>query len=334
MSKNKKSAVAITVAAALALIVLISVSVHFFHKLFDRDEIPFITSASSSGEMTSSNAAGDNTAEITDTDDTSSVTTEESTSYAAESLPDYEVHTLPPTTEVPTTEAPTTAEPTTEAPTTEAESTAHPTTEEHPETTESPSETAETSSAEHSEYSDNSAFVGTWLLEYDLTKTQEDAAYANFGALIKPVTDIILRIRAELYEDGSLKLILSEADHGLFQTALNAWYSEAGAIYGETVTNPLQKAAFASWGAYRKGLYSLLSPSLLDKVDVEWHVQDDKLVFTDDEGEVHAELQYVLEDPGHLTVTSFDLTDPDYQSTADTMQEQLGFIAPYHLIKE
>ena len=334
MGKNKKSAVAVTVAAALALIVLIAVSVHLFHKLFNRDNDPLVSSAFSSGELTSSNAAGDNTAEITDTDDTSAVATEEPTSYPAESLPDYEVHTLPPTTEIPTTAEPTTAETTTEAPTTEA-ATEHPTTEAPPETTEPPEETsAESSSPEDSEYSDNSAFIGTWLLEYDLTAAQEDAAYVKFGVEVRPDTDIILRIRAKLYEDGTLKLILSEEDSGLFQTALNAWYSEAGAIYGESVTNPLQKAAFASWGAYRKGLYSLLSPSLLDKVDVEWHVLDDKLVFTDDDGEVHAELKFVFEDPGHLTITSFELTDPDYQSTADTMQEQLGFAAPFHLTKE
>ncbi len=204
----------------------------------------------------------------------------------------------------------------------------------YPSSPEQPSSQESTDDSEIPEYSDNSAFIGRWILEYDLTKAQEEAVLARFGVSLKPSEPILLRISAELYENETLRLFYAEADQIRFRNALNAWYSDAAALYGKSGAGALQRAAFASWAAYRKGLYALLSPGTLNNLSFFWNVLDDSFRIADTYGTIQAELGYQFEDDTHLTVTTIHLTDPSYQSTADALQAQLGFAPPYYLIKE
>ena len=229
-------------------------------------------------------------------------------SYPAETLPDYEVHTLPPTTEAPTTEEPTTEEPSSEEPTTAEPST------------------------EFSENSDNLPYIGTWHLEYDLAPAQADAVSQRYLLPRMPERPVILRLSAELHDDGTISLVFAQEDADAFKTALNGWYSDCASIYAQSGAGTVQKAAFASWAAYRKGLYALLSPDTVNRVKASWYAESNTIHITD-EGVVQAEIKTVFTADG-LTVTDFTIRNPDYRDTVALMQSSLGFTAPYHLTKD
>ncbi len=257
-------------------------------------------------------------------------------SYPAETLPDYEVHTLPSTTEAPTTEEPTTEEPSSEEPTTaEPETTVPDTT-----TAEGTSEALETTaepvstepSTEFSENSDNLAYIGTWHLEYDLAPAQADAVSQRYSLPRMPERRVILRLSAELHDDGTIRLVFAQEDADAFKTALNGWYSDCASIYAESGAGTVQKAAFASWAAYRKGLYALLSPDTVNRVKANWYAEGNTIYVTD-EGVVQAEITTAFAADG-LTVTDFTIRNPDYRDTVALMQSSLGFTAPYHLTKD
>ena len=106
--KHKNRNMLVTITAAVLLILAITVlCVRFFHRLSDRVNDPSASNALSSGET---HIDSDNTVEPVPSTEmlrTTAVPSETPlVTYPAESLPDYEVHTLPVTTEEMTTAAP------------------------------------------------------------------------------------------------------------------------------------------------------------------------------------------------------------------------------------
>ncbi len=330
VKKKTKNMNVTVIAAVLVIIVMIGLCVRLLHRLSERPDDPSSNNALSSGETaveTESTADAVITSEIPSSAEMPAET--ESVSYPAESLPDYEIHTLPVTTEELTTE---------EAETTPAppETTATSETGETSESTESAESSSEPfsseASTEFSEYSDNLPFIGTWTLEYDLAPAQETALNARYSLPRLPEKSVILRLSAVLADDGSLRLVYSQEDANAFRNALSDWYAEAAAIHAETGANGIRKAAFLSWAAYRKGLYALLSPDTVNQLNAQWHAEGNT-VFITDEGEVQAEIISEF-DSGGLTVTDFRVMNADFRDTVSVMQESLGFTPPFHLTKQ
>ncbi|MBR4768598.1 MAG: hypothetical protein IK088_06445, partial [Lachnospiraceae bacterium] len=307
------------IAAVLLIIMMIGLGVRLLHRMSEKPGHSSSNDALSSGETaveTKNTPDTVITAEIPTSADIPSET--ESVSYPAESLPDYEVHTLPVTTEEITAEEPeTTPEP--------SETTVIPETTAPSESTEPPESTAEAlpseTSTEFSENSDNLPFIGTWILEYDLAPAQETALRARYALPRLPDKPVILRLSVILADDGTLRLICTQEDANDFKAALSDWYAEAAEIYAETGANGIQKAAFLSWAAYRKGLYALLSPDTVNKLNAHWHAEGNTIFITD-EGEVQAEISTEFDARG-LTVTDFRVTNDDFRDTVSLMQESL-----------
>ena len=320
------------IAAVLLIVALIAVSIRLYRYFLDGIDQSASKPALSSEETIKPSKTASETTEPA-LPSTPSDTPSETVpiSYPAESLPDYEVHTLPTTTEEPTTE-PTTEPSTTEEPRTASPETIVPDTtnpEESTETTADPVP-AETST-EFSENSDNLPFIGTWKLEYDLAPAQAEALNARYSLSRLPEQTVILRIFVELHYDGTLRIVFTQEDADAFKTALSGWYGDAAAIYAESGANAVQRAGFASWAAYRKGLYALLSPDTVDQVDACWHAEGGTICITD-AGEVQAVISTVFEGGG-ITVTDFSVTNEDFRDTVSLMQSTLGFTAPYHLTR-
>ena len=258
-------------------------------------------------------------------------------SYPAETLPDYELHTLPPTTEEPTTEELTTEEPSSEEPTTSEPETTVPDTTTAEKTTEAIETTSEPvptePSTEFSENSDNLPYIGTWHLEYDLAPAQAAAVSERYSLPRMPERPVILRLSAELHDDGTIRIVFAQEDADAFKSALNGWYSDCASIYAQSGAGTVQKAAFASWAAYRKGLYALLSPDTVNRIDgARWYAENNILYITDGDT-VQAEVSTHFDVLG-LTVNDFTVRNPDYRDTVALMQSTLGFAAPYHLTKD
>ena len=331
MSKKNKNALIAATAAVLTIVLMIAGMLRLVRFLADREKASFNQPVHSSFDDPQQTASSDTRKEASDHGETLPKTTTEEVTYPAESLPDYSTHTLPQTTEEPTTEEATTPEPTTEVPTS-PEETLPPETTTLSEETE-PSETPDIpDSTEFSENSDNLPFIGTWRLEYDLAPAQEDALRARYSLPRMPEKPVILRLSAVLADDGSLRIIFTQEDADAFKSALSDWYAEAASIYAGTGANTLQKTAFASWAAYRKGLYSLLSPDAVKKVEANWYAEGDTL-FVTHEGMIQAEINTVFDGEG-LTVTDFSIQNNEFRDTVSLMQSTLGFTAPYHLVKE
>ena len=330
MKKKNKNMNITIIAAVLLIIAMISIGVRLLHRLSEKPGHSSSNDALSFGETaveTKNTPDTVITSEIPTSADIPSET--ESVSYPAESLPDYEVHTLPVTTEEITTEAPeTAAKP--------IETTVIPETTAPSESTEPLESTAEAlpseTSTEFSENSDNLPFIGTWILEYDLGPAQETALKARYALPRLPDKPVILRLSVILADDGTLRLICTQEDANAFKAALSDWYAEAAAIYAETGANGIQKAAFLSWAAYRKGLYALLSPDTVNKLNAHWHAKGNTIFITDD-GEVQAEIATEFDARG-LTVTDFSVTNDDFKDTVSLLQESLGFSVPCHLTKQ
>ena len=330
--KNNKGMTVMIIAAVLLIVALIAVSVRLYHYFIDKMDQSSSSPALSSEETARPAESASETPEPNHPS-TSSETPSETVppSYPAESLPDYEVHTLPTTTEEPTTEPWTTEEPTTAAPETTA-----PDTSPAAESTEAPETSAEPllseTSTEFSENSDNLPYIGTWRLEYDLAPAQAEALNSLYSLPRIPEKPVILRLFAELHDDGTLRVVFTQEDADAFKTALSGWYGDAASIYAESGANAVQRAAFASWAAYRKGLYALLSPDAVGQAAACWHAEGSTVYVTDD-GEVQAEISAVFEGGG-LTVTDISVKNEDFRDTVSLMQSTLGFTAPYHLVRD
>ena len=105
MKKKSKNMNATVIAAVLLIIVMISLGVRLLHRLSEKSAYPSSNDALSSGDtaVNTENTPEDViTSEMPTSADIPSET--ESVTYPAESLPDYEVHTLPVTSEEITTE--------------------------------------------------------------------------------------------------------------------------------------------------------------------------------------------------------------------------------------
>ena len=336
MKKKSKNMNATVIAAVLLIIAMISLGVRLLHRLSEKSAYPSSNDALSSGETavdTENTPEAVITSEMPTSADIPSET--ESVTYPAESLPDYEVHTLPVTSEEITTEEAETASLPPET-TGASDTAACPESEEASEPPEPLESTAELlpaeSSTKFSENSDNLRFIGTWVLEYDLAPAQEAALKARYSLPRLPEKTVILRLSAVLADDGTLHVIYTREDAAAFKTALSDWYAEAAAIYAETGANGIQKAAFLSWATYRKGLYALLSPDTVNKLNAHWHAEGNTIFITD-EGEVQAEISTEFDARG-LTVTDFRVTNDDFRDTVSLMQESLGFTVPCHLTKQ
>ena len=95
----------------------------------------------------------------------------------------------------------------------------------------------------------------------------------------------------------------------------------------------MQKAAFASWSAYRKGLYSLLTPESMNSIRAFWRAEDGRIFITDADGAIQAEIHAVFESQ-YLNLTDFTVYNEEYRDYVALMQSTLGFIPPYHLTKD
>ncbi len=336
MKKKSKNMNATVIAAVLLIIAMISLGVRLLHRLSEKCAYPSSNDALSSGEtaVDTENTPEDViTSEMPTSADIPSET--ESVTYPAESLPDYEVHTLPVTSVEITTEEAETA-PLPPETTGASDTAAFPESEEASETPEPLESTAELLpaefSTEFSENSDNLRFIGTWLLEYDLAPAQEAALKARYSLPRLPEKTVILRLSAVLADDGTLHVIYTREDAAAFKTALSDWYAEAAAIHAETGASGIQKTAFLSWAAYRKGLYALLSPDTVNNLNAHWHAEGNT-VFITDEGEIQAEIT-AESDPDGITVTDFRVTNDDFRDTVTLLQESLGFTPPFRLTKQ
>ena len=137
---------------------------------------------------------------------------------------------------------------------------------------------------------------------------------------------------AVLADDGTLRVIYTREDAAAFKTALSDWYAEAAAIHAETGASGIQKTAFLSWAAYRKGLYALLSPDTVNNLNAHWHAEGNTIFITD-EDEIQAEIT-AESDPDGITVTDFRVTNDDFRDTVTLLQESLGFTPPFRLTKQ
>lgn len=328
MKAEKRNAFLITAAAVLTIILMIALLPRLLRVITDRENGLFTLPVSSSDETPEEASSTRHQRETSREAFSTTFETAESVSYPAESLPDYEVHTLPQTTEESTTEAPEPAKPTetTVLPETTAPA-------ESPDPADTSAEPVPTeTSTDFSENSDNLPFVGTWILEYDLAPAQETALKARYELPRVPEKPLILRLSAVLADGGTLRLIYTQEDDEAFKSALADWYAEAASIHAETGANGIQKAAFLSWAAYRKGIYALLSPDTVNKLDAGWYARGTS-VFVTDEGTIQAEIFSEFDSEG-LTVTEFRIANDDFRDTVLLMQETLGFTAPYHLTKK
>ena len=104
------------------------------------------------------------------------------------------------------------------------------------------------------------------------------------------------------------------------------------AIHAETGASGIQKTAFLSWAAYRKGLYALLSPDTVNNLNAHWHAEGNTIFITD-EDEIQAEIT-AESDPDGITVTDFRVTNDDFRDTVTLLQESLGFTPPFRLTKQ
>ena len=329
VSRKNKNALVVTTAAVLTIVLIFVGMMRLVRFLAGIDPSSNTRPVHSSSDTAPETASSSFDERITPPVTLPETSTEEVT-YPAESLPDYSVHTLPQTTEAPTTEEPTTPEPTTELPAT-PEETLPPETTSLPTETESP-ETEIPNTTEFSENSDNLPFIGTWLLEYDLAPAQAEALMARYSLPRIPEKPVILRLSAVLADNGTLRIVFMQKDADAFKKALSDWYAEAASIFAESGAGTVQKAAFASWAAYRKGLYSLLSPDAVKQVEAGWYAEGGT-VYVTHEGEIQAEISSVFEGGG-LTVTAFSIKNDNFRDTVSLMQSTLGFTAPYHLTRE
>ena len=318
MEKKNRNMNVIIIAAVLLIVIMTGLCIRLLHRLTISPADPSANNALSSGETAVST---ENTADTGIAAETPSV------SYPAESLPDYEVHTLPVTTAETTAEESETSPPETTIVPEHTESSESNTL---PETTSEPK--PEDSPTEFSENSDNLKFIGIWRLEYDLGPAQSAALAARYDRPRVPDRPVILHISAVLADDGKLRVIYAQEDADAFKSALSDWYAEAAAIYAETGANSIRKAAFSSWAAYRKGLYALLSPDTVNRLEAGWYAEGDRIFITD-EGEVQAELSTASDSDG-LNITAFRVLNPDFRDTVAAMQETLGVSPPFHLTKD
>ena len=187
----------------------------------------------------------------------------------------------------------------------------------------------------NTEYSDNSEnypYIGTWVLDYDLTPFLEKSVNDAYSLQEMPDVTVRLHMEAVLTDQGSFYLIYTDEDDASFHNALNDWFAQASSLYAKTTANPLKRAGFSTWSAYRKGLFSLLSPALVSQLNGSWNVSSGTLTIYEG-GSPLAELGVSLSGDT-LTVNSLTLKNKESRDAMAALQDSLGLSFPITLYRK